>query len=69
MLIVSAIPGFAADLVGISLCAASYPGVLPCSDALNIAGTWLIAGGLPFIFLAAHCLDKIDPNREHNAPV
>ncbi|HUF02695.1 MAG TPA: hypothetical protein VMM38_00815 [Aridibacter sp.] len=68
-LIFSATIGFAADLIGISLCAASYPAILPGSDILNVTGTWLIAGGLPFIFFAAHCLDKIDSIRDHNATV
>lgn len=57
---VSASAGFVFDLAGISLCAVSYLGILPGSDLLNIAGTWLIASGLPLIFFAAHCMDKID---------
>ncbi|QQS42201.1 MAG: hypothetical protein IPM63_04450 [Acidobacteriota bacterium] len=57
---VSASAGFLSDIAGISLCAVSYLGVLPGSDLLNIAGTWLIVAGLPLIFFAAHCMDKID---------
>lgn len=62
-LAISATIGFAADLIGLSLCAASYPGILPGSILLNVAGTWLIACGLPFIFFAAHCLDMMDQKR------
>ncbi|MCO6510961.1 MAG: hypothetical protein J5I65_09215 [Aridibacter famidurans] len=64
-LFVSASAGFLFDLAGISLCAVSFPGILPGSDLLNAAGTWLIAAGLPLIFFAAHCMDKIDSLGKH----
>jgi len=65
VLVISATVGFVADITGLGICGVSYFWHAGASHTLNMIGTWMIVIGLPFIFISAHCLDKIEGRRRN----